>query len=396
MLSLHGTQRLLSAMAVAALLCTLPLSRSSAAEPYSIDVIMTQTGSNAFLGKDFIDTIHVFETLYNKKGGINGRPVHFEIHDDQSNPQVSVQIASELIVKHPTVILGSAQTAECGATAPLMISGPVEYCLSPGLNPPRGGYVFSSSGTGEYLAVAMLRFSRLKKYNRIAVISTIDASGQAAERATLQGFDLPENRSLKLVAQEHYNRSDLNATAQVARMKAATPDVIIVWATDVAFGTIMRSMRDAGWDIPVVTTAANLNRIELDQFGRFLPTNVYFNSYAYATRDTLPAGDLRNKIDEFYAAFREAGIRPTPGSGFAWDPLLILMASFQKLGTDVSATKLRDHILGLHDFAGISGIYDFRRGDQHGLTDASMTLVKWDSKTHDFTIATKLGGVPLP
>jgi branched-chain amino acid transport system substrate-binding protein len=241
----------------------------------------------------------------------------------------------------------------------------------------------------------MLRFARLKKYQRVALISTIDTSGRAAESATLEDLRLPEFGGLQLVAQEHFSAGDINAAAQIARMKAAQADVTIVWAAGLAFGTIMRSMNDAGWDIPVITTAANLNRTELEQFGRFLPTNVYFNSFAYAARDILPAGVLRNKIDEFYAAFRDAGARPTPGSGFAWDPLLILMAAFQKLGTDVTPARLRDYLVNLHDFVGISGVYDFRTGDQHGLTDASVTLVQWDPKTHEFSIATKLGGIPL-
>lgn len=70
--------------------------------------------------------------------------LHFEIHDDESNPSVDVQIVNELLPNHPIVILDPSLTANCAAAAPLSVNGPVTFCFSPGLLPPREGYVFAS------------------------------------------------------------------------------------------------------------------------------------------------------------------------------------------------------------------------------------------------------------
>jgi hypothetical protein len=78
-------------------------------------------------------------------GGIAGRPVKFIYHDDQSNPQTAVQLATQVVAGRPAVVLGSSLVASCRAVGPLMQNGPVNYCFSPGFHPDPGGYVFSSS-----------------------------------------------------------------------------------------------------------------------------------------------------------------------------------------------------------------------------------------------------------
>ena len=126
-----------------------------------------------------------------------------------------------------------------------------------------------------------------------------------------------------------------------------------------------------------------------------MPSNLYFNGLAYSAKDQLGRGAQRDRVDEFYAAFRGAGQEPTPESGFAWDPLLIGTDALRTLGPDVAPKALRDYLVNLHGFAGIGGVYDFRRGDQHGLTDQAVIIVKWDAVKQQFIVVSHFGGVPL-
>jgi branched-chain amino acid transport system substrate-binding protein len=276
-----------------------------------------------------------------------------------------------------------------------MVNGPVAWCFSPGLSPASGGYVFAASVALANIEPAMVRFMRLKGARRIAMISTTDASGQATEKATYDSLALRENQSVQLVAAEHFNVPDTSVAAQIARIKAAQADSIIVWAAGGAFGTVLRALTDAGLNVPVMTTAANLNPTQLRQFASFLPSNLYFNGLAYSAKDQLGRGAQRDRVNEFYAAFRVAGQEPTPESGFAWDPLLIGTDALRTLGPDVAPKALRDYLLSLHGFAGIGGVYDFRRGDQHGLTDQAVIIVKWDAAKQQFVVVSHFGGVPL-
>ena len=62
--------------------------------------------------------------------------------------------------------------------------------------------------------------------------------------------------------------------------------------------------------------------------------------------------------------------------------------------TTATASQIRDYIVSLHDFAGVNGVYDYRRGDQHGLGIDSVILVKWNAATGDVVAVSQPGGRP--
>ena len=92
----------------AAVLLLAPFSPTPvrAADPYTIDVILSLTGVFAFLGTAEGESLKTLETLINKEGGIRGQQIHFNLLDDQTNPAVAVQLANRIIAKHPAVMLG--------------------------------------------------------------------------------------------------------------------------------------------------------------------------------------------------------------------------------------------------------------------------------------------------
>ena len=80
---------------------------------------------------------------FNAQNGIHGAPVEFTFLDDQSNPQVALQLVTAAVANKPTVVLGGGTVAACLAIAPLMANGPVQYCLSPAMQPAAGSYSFA-------------------------------------------------------------------------------------------------------------------------------------------------------------------------------------------------------------------------------------------------------------
>jgi ABC-type branched-subunit amino acid transport system substrate-binding protein len=66
-----------------ALIVVLASRPATAADTYTIDVLMPLTGPAAFVGQAQQQAAHVYETIVNRSGGIHGQPLHFEIHDDQ-------------------------------------------------------------------------------------------------------------------------------------------------------------------------------------------------------------------------------------------------------------------------------------------------------------------------
>ena len=385
--------RALSAILAGTLAALCLVAAAPSVEPYTIDAILPLTGGSAYAGQIHATALRVYESVANATGGIRGRPLHFDIHDDQSNTVTAVQLTNQLLEKHPAVIMGSAIIAACTAEAAIVPSDTVEFCLSPGLVT-RQHNVFASSIANTYLVPANFAFARLRGYTRVAVIATTDASGSVADKESVDALARPENKSLTATF-EHFNPNDISVSAQVARVKASNPQAIVIYATGNAFGNVLRALNDAGVNVPVLASAAVMNVNLLGQFQDFLPPEIIFNATLFVARDEVHDRALRGAIDEMYAGYKHAGIAPLPESSFSWDPAKIVVAGLRALGPDATGTQLADYIGNLHDFAGASGVYDFRAGDHHGLTDAALVFVKWVPADKTFAPVSKPGGAPL-
>lgn len=383
------------ALVTAALLAGTPGTRAVAQPaPYTIDAVMELTGSNAFIGSVYSASLRTLEAYVNSHGGINGTPLKINFLDDQSNPQIAVQLASQVIAKNPAVFFGGAQTASCAAVAPLAKTGPLDFCISPGYFPEPNGYVFAAAASLRYIINADLQFIRGNGWRKLAVINATDATGQSSDRTIAQLLALPENRDITLVTSQQFSPADISVTAQAQRIKDSGADAIFCFAGGTPFGTVLRGLNDVGLALPVVSSSANINVAQLDQYKSFVPSRLYFNGLIYVAPEELSRGS-RAPVDAFLEAFKAAGQTVTPGSGIAWDPAWITVAALRKLGTSATAKQLRDYLLTLHDFNGAMGTYDFRIGDQHGLTESSVVEVRWDADRHVFAPVSKPGGAPL-
>ena len=107
-------------------------------------MILPLTGGSAFLGSGERDALAIAEGVLNAEGGIRGTPLHFNFQDDQSSPQVAVQLASKIRTHKSPIVLGSAILAMCNAMAPVLGNQKVMYCISPSIHPAAGSTIFSA------------------------------------------------------------------------------------------------------------------------------------------------------------------------------------------------------------------------------------------------------------
>jgi branched-chain amino acid transport system substrate-binding protein len=372
------------------------LSAAQAAEPYPIDVILSLTGPGAFLAHGEQDALVVAEHAIDDEGGISGRPVKFVYHDDESNPQTAVQLATQVVAGKPAVVLGSSLVASCRAFAPLLQSGPVDYCFSPGFHPDPSSYVFSSSISTLDLMDVQVRYFRLKGWKRLAFLVSTDATGQDAESGIKQTFAKPENKDMQLVELAHFSVGDVSAAAQIETIKAAKPQCVIAWATGTPIATIFRAMVDAGLDLPTATTGGNMTYRQMEQYVGFLPRRLYFASPQWIVRDHVHLKPIEFAAhDEFYKYFEGALKKPDASSPLSWDPAMILTAALRKLGPGASAEQLHDYLVHLKDFAGANGVYDFEAVPQRGLSGDAAVVTVWSPKAQTWEVVSKAGGAPL-
>jgi branched-chain amino acid transport system substrate-binding protein len=384
-------------LALAAFGTALAAPPAAAAEPYQIQTILSLTGGASFLGKAEQTALQLLEKSTNEQGGIQGRPVQFVFHDDQSSPQTAVQLASQIVAAKPAVEIGANLVAMCNAMVPLMHNGPVMYCLSPGIHPPAGSYAFTSSVSTVDLSRALLRFFRMKGWTRIALMTSNDASGQDAEHGLDANLALPENKEMKVVAREHFATTDVSVAAQIENIKAAKPQAFIAWSTGAPIGTILKAVTQAGLDVPLGTTDGNMTFAQMTQYAAFLPKQLYIPAAEWATHgiDVKRPAAVAAAQAKFDAVFKAAGAEPDVASALAWDPASIVVDALKKLGPNATAPQVRDYLAHLKNYAGIDGIYDFERVPQRGLDVQDAVVTRWTPDKHRWLPVSAPAGAPL-
>jgi branched-chain amino acid transport system substrate-binding protein len=367
-----------------------------AAEPYEINAILSLSGIAAFIGTQEATALHALETVENKNGGINGRPIKFVIVDDASSPVNAVQLANQIIAKNVPVILGPTLTADCDAVYSIVkTSGPVEYCFSPALHPAPGTFGFSAGASTADLSLAAMRYFRERGWKRIALISSTDASGQDGENVVRANLNLPENKSLTLVANEHFSIADVSVGAQLARIKAADPQVIIAWTTGTPTGTVLRGLHDAGIDLPVLLNAGNIVRAQLRGYAAFAPTQLFLPGFRFMAPDLVRSGPLKEAQEAFFAGLAAEKVTPEVNMGFAWDPGRVVINVLRHLPPNASAAQVKDAIEATHGISGINSLLDYRDMSQRGVPIGAVVVIRWDGPKDTFVPVSQPGGLPL-
>jgi branched-chain amino acid transport system substrate-binding protein len=371
-------------------------ARAATPDPLELNAILSLTGTAAESGREEAESLHVVETVVNNHGGIRGRPVKMVIADDGSSPQQAVQLMNEMIAKKAQVVFGSTVTGTCSAMMPLVqANGPVMYCFAPGLNPTAGGYAFTASVNAYNLVKMVANYARVRNWTKIALLMVTDATGQELDRQFATVMSEPENKNVTVVAHEHFSAADISVTAQVSRIKALNPQMLVIWSIGTPFGTALRGVHDVGLNVPIMASAGDMTYAQMTQYAPYLTNDTYFP----ATAAAIPAGmaekgPVREAQETFFKAVAAAGIHASFPHNLAWDPAMLVVKALRDIGPNATAQQIRDYIEHVHGLVGIDGTYDFGDGNQRGVALNAARLYRWDAAKKDFVQVARGNGKP--
>jgi branched-chain amino acid transport system substrate-binding protein len=140
--------------------CGLSNGKAASGDPIKIGAVVGKTGPADFSGS--AQAAAAFFKCVNANGGINGRPVEYDVEDDQWNPEVASQVAAKLVNDVKVVgMVGSSSFVECAANAKfyetnnvLSITGvgvPRDCFHSKNIAPTNGGPRMSNIGAAQYM-----------------------------------------------------------------------------------------------------------------------------------------------------------------------------------------------------------------------------------------------------
>lgn len=351
--------------------------------PVVFHAVVSETGAASFLGSREAKALNVVAQQVNSTGGIDGHPMKVEIQDNQSNPATAVQLAQPWISQGVQFILnGSVVASDKAVDALATSSGPFIYDLSPGTHPKPGSMIFSSGISTKSDAAAYLNFLASKGMTRVAIMNSTDGSGVDGYSAFTAALSTKAFSKFKMVSHQTFDPTSVSVNTQLAKIKAARPQALIVWTTGTPLGVVLQGMASLGMDsIPTVTTDGNAAYAELTKFSSLLPKKIFFPTGALY----VPPSDLKGSLRASVASFDKAvaAVHGHGGDpwGLSYEPALLLVGALKHLGIHATAKQILNYMQHLHNVAGIYGSYSTSIKDHRGVHTNSIYMSTWNGSS---------------
>lgn len=207
------------------------------------------TGQRALLGRNMKQGIELAVEEINAAGGVLGKPLAVAFEDDQGdNPNAGINAVNKLIqVDKVSVMLGPHYTVNQMATQKTFCEhGPLSLTGASGVPVTASGckYVIRVRASDVIQAKALIEFARKElKAEKVGVLYINDDFGKAGADRVVKSM---QEMGMKPVAVESHNAGDKDFSAQLARLRNAGAQAVIMWTHDTEAALIVRQARQLG------------------------------------------------------------------------------------------------------------------------------------------------------
>ncbi|MCX7248441.1 MAG: ABC transporter substrate-binding protein [Burkholderiales bacterium] len=371
-MSLKKTLPMLAALAMA----------TAAYADINVGVTVSATGPAASLGIPEKNTIALMPTT------IAGQKINYIVLDDASDTTAAVTNARKLINEYKVdVLLGSTTTPNSLAMIDVAAESQtpmISMAASARIVEPQDAkkrWVFKTPQNDIMMSLAIVSHMADSGIKSVGFIGFSDAYGEG----WYQEFSkIAALKSIQIIANERYNRTDTSVTGQVLKIVAAKPDAVLIAASGTPAVLPQRALKERGYSGKFYQTHGVANNDFLrvggkDVEGTFLPSGPVL------VAAQLPANHPLKKSSADYVARYEkangAGSVSTFG-GHAWDAGKLMEAAVgpalkkAKPGTAEFRAALRDALESVKEVAGAHGVFNMSPTDHLGLDQRARVMVK--------------------
>lgn len=290
-----------------------------------------------------------FEEI-NKNGGILGKQVEFVLFDEKGDSTEAVTAYNRLVDEGVVALVGDITSKPSLAVAEIAAQDNMPMITPTGTQfniTEAGPNVFRVCFTDPYQGVILANLAKNNlKANTVAIMvnNSSDYSDGVAEAFIKEA----ERLGLKIVAKEGYAEGDKDFRAQLTKVAATNPDVLLVPDYYEQVALITTQAREVGvkstfigpdgWD--GVAKA-------LDSSAYGAVENSYFTNH-YSVEDT------NEKVQNFLKAYREKyKDEPSAFSALSYDAAYLMKDAIEKAGStdkDAIVKAMKES-----DFAGVTG-----------------------------------------
>ena len=357
---------------------------ASSSEPVRIGAVFSLTGMGNFVGplvgNPMKQAVSAVVDHINDEGGVLGRRIELFVEDDKSEPFTAASATSRLIKeKGVSVVIGPSLTVSASAMAsvceqeqvPLIVTGPAEV--------PFEKWVFLI-GPGETRGAEHMAEFAVKslKAKRIGVLHDTGTYGTSGNKDLLRS--LGSYPGVSVVVDEQFDPSDSRLTPQLKSIKAANPDLLILYTTGASAAIIAKEYNQLGMRTPVLGSHGTSTREFLTLAGSTASAHGWVMIADKITiSGQLPPDDpyRRDLYEPFRALLKKqygASAEPSEYQGVAYDGIMVAIDAIKTAGTDDRAA-VRNALERIR-WEGFAGAFACTPSDHQGSpTDNSPAVI---------------------
>ena len=365
--------------ALVAFAALLPLAATAQVK---IGVTLSTTGPASSLGIPEKNTIALLPKT------VGGQSIEYIVLDDASDSSSAVVNTRKLISENKVdAIIGSTTTPNTLAMIDVVAEGEtpvISLASSARIIEPmsaKKAWVFKTPQTDTMMVLAILEHAARRGMKTMGYVGFNDALGEAFH-AEFEKF--AEARKIRIVASERYAPRDTSVTAQVLKLVAANPDMVVIGASGTPAVLPARGLVERGYKGSVYFNHGVANNDFLrvggkDIEGMFVPTSPVVVAEALPADHPAKAAALDYK--KRYEAAYGAGSVSAFGS-YTWDAWLELNQAIPVAlkkgapGTREFRVALREALEGLRDLKVSNGVVSMSKNDHLGLDQRARVVVK--------------------
>jgi len=217
------------------------------------------------------DGIRVYFEYINSQGGVYGRKISFLVGDDHYNPADAVEVVRKLVEQDGVfaIISGLGDAGHAAVWKYLEERGVPDMWISGGLVKWTDPVVKSRfQGNPDYHTEGrMLGRYIAENYNgkKVGLLLSHDEFGVDGKEGVLKGL---EGSDVQIVAEETYESTQWDVTAQTQRLKNASPDLVVAYAIPPPAANLAKVAREVlNWDVPILVSGVSVSDIFISLAG---------------------------------------------------------------------------------------------------------------------------------
>ena len=324
--------------------------RQSEEKSIEVGAILPMTGSAASYGKWMHNGISLAVEDINREGGVNGRKLVVIFEDSASDNKVAVNAANKLISVDRIRIIETTLTGVTKSVSPITERTKVILFTSatfPGLTD-NCTYVFRNATN---MANEVDRMAEACKnelnIRRVALLYINNAVGVWFKDYFAQTF---RDAGREVTAVESFDQGATDFRTQLTKIKASNPEALYIQGYK-EIGLAMKQARELGMQCQFLG-ATDFELPDVVEVAGEAANGAIYTKAAFDPRSSAET------VKSFVSRYREKfGEEPEIYGATMYDATRIIALAVAKAGEDPD--KLREFILSIRDYPGVSGITTF-------------------------------------